>query len=337
MTEICLSMIVKNEAHVLARCLRSVLPIITSYKIVDTGSTDSTDQVLKAWLAHLPGEIQHHPWKDDFAFHRNQALPAPGFDGYVLIMDADDELLIGPNFNPANLKEDCYSVVDIQGGMMNFRPHLFRVKEGIKWMGVRHEDVWGFPEAHALDPGELRIAVRHEGDRSKNPNRFLHDAEVLLKARKKLKKGDPYNLYSIYTSHIGQSFCDAKDYLNAIKYFREYVTLTGKTHHDFTYGAYLKIAASQEELHAAPDEVVKAYLDAQAADPSRIESYVLLTFFLCRQGRFLDAKKIMDQAMALEFKFQAINQMTKWWKERDAIYEQVVQAALLQQEKGVKE
>ena len=38
-TRIALSMIVKNEAHVLGRCLASVRPLITSWVIVDTGST----------------------------------------------------------------------------------------------------------------------------------------------------------------------------------------------------------------------------------------------------------------------------------------------------------
>ena len=34
-----LCMIVKNEAHVIERCLASVLPLIDKWSIVDTGST----------------------------------------------------------------------------------------------------------------------------------------------------------------------------------------------------------------------------------------------------------------------------------------------------------
>ena len=41
-TRICLNMIVKNEAHVIRRCLDSVRPHITHWVIVDTGSTDRT-------------------------------------------------------------------------------------------------------------------------------------------------------------------------------------------------------------------------------------------------------------------------------------------------------
>ena len=42
--KICLCMIVKNESKVIKRCLDSVMPIITAYCIVDTGSTDGTQK-----------------------------------------------------------------------------------------------------------------------------------------------------------------------------------------------------------------------------------------------------------------------------------------------------
>ncbi len=45
MTAICLAMIVKDEAHVIARAIASVRPFIDSYAIVDTGSTDDTKAI----------------------------------------------------------------------------------------------------------------------------------------------------------------------------------------------------------------------------------------------------------------------------------------------------
>jgi len=43
---ICLVMIVKNEAHVIRRCLESVRPLIDTWLIIDTGSTDGTQRLL---------------------------------------------------------------------------------------------------------------------------------------------------------------------------------------------------------------------------------------------------------------------------------------------------
>jgi len=48
-------MIVKNEADVIGRCLRSVLPFISSWSITDTGSTDGTQAIIQEMLGHLPG------------------------------------------------------------------------------------------------------------------------------------------------------------------------------------------------------------------------------------------------------------------------------------------
>jgi len=41
------SMIMKNEHHVILRCLESILPIIDYWCIVDTGSTDGSQQIVK--------------------------------------------------------------------------------------------------------------------------------------------------------------------------------------------------------------------------------------------------------------------------------------------------
>ena len=61
---ICLNMIVKNEAHVIRRCLDSVRPIVDSWVIVDTGSSDGTQEIVRNWFADIPGELHERPWRD---------------------------------------------------------------------------------------------------------------------------------------------------------------------------------------------------------------------------------------------------------------------------------
>jgi glycosyltransferase involved in cell wall biosynthesis len=57
MPTIGLCMIVRDEAHVVERCLDSVRPLIDGAVIVDTGSRDGTPEIVRAYLVRhgIPG------------------------------------------------------------------------------------------------------------------------------------------------------------------------------------------------------------------------------------------------------------------------------------------
>ncbi len=109
-----LCMIVKDEEHVIGRCLDSVRPFISRWTIVDTGSRDGTQEKIRELLMDVPGELHERPWVD-FAHNRSEALAlaAPHSD-YLLIMDADDILEAARDFVMPQLTDDAYwlSIVD---------------------------------------------------------------------------------------------------------------------------------------------------------------------------------------------------------------------------------
>jgi glycosyltransferase involved in cell wall biosynthesis len=51
---LCLNMIVRDEAPVIERCIRSVLPHIQCWAIVDTGSSDGTQAIVRGLLGACP-------------------------------------------------------------------------------------------------------------------------------------------------------------------------------------------------------------------------------------------------------------------------------------------
>src|SRR6516164_2358534 len=90
--KICLSMIVKNEAPVIRRCLASVLPLIDYWIIVDTGSKDGTQNIIRDFMRSIPGELHERVWVN-FAHNRTQSLElAKPHGDFILIIDADDVL-----------------------------------------------------------------------------------------------------------------------------------------------------------------------------------------------------------------------------------------------------
>src|SRR5580692_5161489 len=105
---ICLNMIVKNEASVTRRCLDSVRPFVSSWAIVDTGSTDGTQDVIRAHLRDLPGELFERPWRD-FGTNRSEAIElARARADYLIIIDADEVLEAAPAFELPDLTLDAY-------------------------------------------------------------------------------------------------------------------------------------------------------------------------------------------------------------------------------------
>lgn len=82
-------MIVKNESAVIGRCLAAVRGLIDTWVISDTGSTDGTQDAIRAALDGVPGELYDEPWVD-FGHNRSLNLRhARGRADYLLLLDAD--------------------------------------------------------------------------------------------------------------------------------------------------------------------------------------------------------------------------------------------------------
>jgi len=82
---ISLTMIVRDEARVLARCLDSVTGLVDEIVIVDTGSVDDTVAIATSYGA----KVHHFDWVDDFAAARNHAL-SHATHPWRLVLDADE-------------------------------------------------------------------------------------------------------------------------------------------------------------------------------------------------------------------------------------------------------
>ena len=87
-----LAMIVKNCAETLEQCLRSVHRLFDQVVVVDTGSTDNTIEVAKAFGA----EVSSFPWIDDFSAARNESFSKLTTE-YCFWLD-DDDVLVGREY-----------------------------------------------------------------------------------------------------------------------------------------------------------------------------------------------------------------------------------------------
>lgn len=80
-----LCMIVKNEAETLEQCLRLARPHVDEIVVVDTGSTDGTQDIARRY-ADVYDEIE---WPGSFSDARNHSFDLASGD-YILVLDGDE-------------------------------------------------------------------------------------------------------------------------------------------------------------------------------------------------------------------------------------------------------
>ncbi|MBS0556798.1 MAG: glycosyltransferase [Proteobacteria bacterium] len=266
---ICLSMIVKNEAAVIERCLTSVKPFIQAWAISDTGSTDGTQDIIRRILGGLPGELIERPWVD-FSTNRNQALDlAKKYGDYALLIDADDSIVADRYPEPA---ADCYYAINRMEGLVYRMPHLIRLDKGFFYRGVTHESLeCAQPYSRANADGILYVRGQ-DSSRRINGNKFLDDANLLIKGL----HDEPGN--ARYQFYLAQSWRDAGRLPDAIAAYEKRAAMGGWA--EEVYFSRLQIAVLKERSGATYAQVVAAYLDACDCRPSRAEAPCELARYL---------------------------------------------------------
>ncbi|MBF5004835.1 glycosyltransferase [Diaphorobacter caeni] len=285
---ICLNMIVKNEAHVIERCLASVRPWIDRWVIVDTGSSDGTQQVIRDFMAGVPGELHERPWKN-FAHNRNEALQlARGGADYLLFIDADEQLQMPERFAWPQFTADGYFLTCHMAGTEYQRNALVATRRDWRWEGVLHEYLTA-PNVQpwAQLPGPV-IFVSHDGARAKDPTTYLKDIALLEDAL----KTDPGNTRNVF--YLAQSYRDAQRLPQSLERYRQRAGMGGWE--EERWFAQFQVAKLLERTGAAAEVVREAYLATYAARPQRAEP-------LCELARF--CRERGEHALGALFALQA--------------------------------
>jgi len=269
-----LCMIVKNEAHVIERCLASTLPVIDSWCIIDTGSTDGTQEKIKKFFEQIgiEGQLHERPWVN-FGTNRSEALElARPMGDYTLMIDADEILEFDGAFNPdafkQNLTADLYNVFAYYGGIKYHRPQLTSNALKFYYRGVLHEYVACHDEIKTRDfaKGLLNRPIQ-DGARSQSADKYAKDAEVFEEALKGEVAPEDLHRYHFY---MAQSYRDSQQWEKAMAAYLKRAELGGWNEEVF-YSLF-QVGRIQEILNKPVDEIVKTYFQAYQSNPWRAES-----------------------------------------------------------------
>ena len=276
--KICLAMLARNEAPVVARCLASVRPLIDHWVVVDTGSTDGTPDIVRNILSDVPGELHQRPWVD-FGHNRTEALRLAQEHGdYTLMIDAGEVLELPPGFRMPHLNADSY-VIDTGEQERLWRPQI--VRNGLPWRyeGVLHEflSCAAEPEGGRVLPHErsqkrlpgARIRLGNDSARRRNrgSEHYRHEAGLLERAL--AAETDPF-LVARYKFYLAQTHLDAGDKEKALAAYRERAAL-GLWDQEVFISLY-RSAGIEADLGFDEDAVIASYLLAHEARRDRAEA-----------------------------------------------------------------
>lgn len=292
---ICLNMIVKNEARVIERSLASVKEIIDYWVIVDTGSTDGTQQLILELLKDIPGELHERPWID-FAHNRNEALKLAKNNGdFVLFMDADEFLLFPKGKKKPPLDKEAY-LFPYQNSNQTYtyyRIALIDNRLPWEWRGEIHESIESLltrPKTHEYYK-EIINVTNNDGKRSQDPKKTLKDAEVL----KKMLEKNPKDSRAVF--YLAQSYLNAANYDLALHYLEKRSQM-GDCEQERFWALY-QVGIVKELLKRDPQQIIDEYCKAYQFRPSRAEPLYQLARFYVEKENYTMGYIVAKQGLSI--------------------------------------
>ena len=280
---ICLNMIVKDEAEVIENCLNSVKSLIDYWVIVDTGSSDSTIEIIKNTLRDIPGELHERPWVN-FGYNRQEALKlAEGKSDYLFFIDADEEVFLKTDLDKCSLQKDGYfvSIHDAKNKVNFSRLLLIKNDLSWRWEGVLHEIVISDEKKSLGTREDFYCETYYSGNRSKNPDKYVNDAKILQEEFDK----DPTNARTVF--NLARSYSICGDYEKALAYYIKRMQMPGPP--DDIYHCLYSIATIQQKLESPENEFINTYLAAYLNRMDRIEPLFAIGKYYFDQKNFFYA------------------------------------------------
>jgi tetratricopeptide (TPR) repeat protein len=277
---VCLNMIVKNESKVIERLLSSVVNLIDTYCIEDTGSTDNTIELITQFFKEkgIPGKIVEEPFRN-FAYNRTHAFrQAEGMADYLLLIDADmifTHTLFPNEIRGRLAQHEVFYVFQGSNSFYYKNVRFAKNNPDSKYITPTHE--YFAPPAGStygiFDKTEVFIDDR--GDGGSKENKANRDIKLLTAELEIIgDKGEGADRCYFY---LGNSYRDSGDTEKAIECYKKRIAIGGWAeevwHSFYEIGNICKKQGKTEEA-------IFYWMEAFEKQPMRVESlYKIIEYY----------------------------------------------------------
>lgn len=290
--KLCLNMIVKNESKIITRLFDSVVNIIDSYCICDTGSTDNTVDIIREYMskAGKKGEVYIEPFQN-FGYNRTHALErAAQWAEYALLLDADMVLTIHYGFNTSLLTGVAYNILQKNSDIEYYNTRIVKTGVGVKCVGPTHE-YYDIPGGHS-SVSIKSLSINDIGDGGAKGDKFQRDVRLLTAALEKEPKNERYMFY------LANSYRDLGNKQEAIVWYKKRVDAGGWVEEVF-YAAY-ELGKQYAAINDMPNAIYW-WLEAYNRHPVRAESLYEIVKHYREIGKNHAAQIVCDAARKIPY------------------------------------
>jgi len=289
MVKLALNTIVKDEAHCILKMLESAAQITDLIVINDTGSTDGTQDIIRKFGQdnNIPTYVFERAF-DNFENSRNYAMEKLreviqelGLDGSQVWgwwCDADETIVVDPNFNKNQFNKDLYMMNTAIGAMKYTRNTFFRTSMEFQWYGPCHEFIVyrgsgqitsGLAEGVFVDV--KMIGASWKGDISEKYRKHAALFEEYIRTN-----NDPRWVFYTAQSWHDSATTNVREeneerWRRSLKYYRDRVNRTDG-YEEERYYSQLRVGSIMRMMEMPWNETHQELLKAYAMDPSRGES-----------------------------------------------------------------